>query len=94
MTHLDPTLPARRDSTTPAARRVRHRPHIQIDGDTWKPRSEFAHGELNSEKTVARMNLRTAYIAGVAYDPVQESLREIAARARRRNEPPRRRSRS
>ena len=71
------------------ASRTKTRPHLQIDGQTWKPRDSFAVDDLGvSPKTAQRMNFRTTYVGGVAYVPVEESLREVAARARRRNEPP------
>jgi len=43
------------------------------------------------DKTAARMNLPTTYIGGVAYVARGESLKIVAARVRRRNEPPTRR---
>jgi hypothetical protein len=68
------------------------RPDIQLLNDIARPRSRFAQENLNCcDKTAARMNLPTLYIRGVAHVLVAASLREIAARARRRNEPPRRR---
>ena len=69
------------------------RPILQIDGNTWKPREAFATDLGVSEKTAQRLNLKTMYVGGVAYVPVEESLREIASRARRRNEPSRHRRR-
>jgi hypothetical protein len=87
MTDISTAVPA----TIPISR-TRTRPVLQIDGDTWKPRDAFATDDLGvSPKTAQRMNLRTAYIGGVAYVPVKESLRGVAARACRRNEPPKRR---
>jgi hypothetical protein len=75
-------------------RRSTKRPHIQIAGQTWKPRSMFAADDLGiSDRTARRMNFRTALIGGIAFVPVEESLRDVAARARRRNDPPRRRGR-
>jgi hypothetical protein len=72
--------------------RSKKRPRILIGGDTWKPRGEFAIEDLGvSPRTAQRMNLRTTFVGGVAYVPVEESLRDVAARARRRNEPARRR---
>lgn len=81
------------DFSNPRPRlRANTRPDILIDGKAWRPRKRFATETVKaSDKTVARMNPRTAYIAGVAYVPVEESLRDIAARAHRRNEPPKRR---
>jgi hypothetical protein len=80
-----------------AARRVRRSkvrqpkvdlPAIEIDGETWKPRKNFAADVGVCDTTAKRWGLRTAYIGGVAYICVQEGLREIASRARRRNEAP------
>lgn len=77
----------------PAAPR-KSRPPIVIEGETWKPRDDFAADDLHvNPKTVQRMNLRTLYVGNVAHVPVEESLREIAARARRRQEPAKRRHR-
>jgi hypothetical protein len=64
-------------------------PSIEIDGQTWQPRKNFAAGLGVCDTTVKRLNLRTVYLGGVAYVPVAEGLREIAGRARRRNETPR-----
>jgi hypothetical protein len=88
MTGIGTAVPA-----TITTSRTRPRPTLQIDGNTWKPRDAFAIDLGVSEKTAQRLNLRTMYVGGVAYVPVEESLREIAARARRRNEPPRHRRR-
>jgi hypothetical protein len=60
-------------------------PSIQIDGETWDPRKNFAADVGVCDTTVKRWGLRTAYIGGVAYICKQEGLREIASRARRRN---------
>ena len=67
--------------------RPKPRPDITIEGEIWKPRSNFAAAIGVTDKTCHRMNLRTAYIGGIAYVPMSESLREVAARARRRHEP-------
>jgi hypothetical protein len=70
------------------------RPDIIIDGKIWRPRQRIAEEDIHvSDKSAKRYNFRTVYIGGVAYCPVEESLRDIAARARRRNEPPSRRRR-
>jgi hypothetical protein len=85
------------DITTNTVSRYRPKPrlHIKVDGDDWGPRSDFAKKVLGvTDRTAARMNLRTTYIAGVAYVPFGESLREVIARARRRNEPVKRRQRA
>jgi hypothetical protein len=76
-----------------AARRVRQPktdlPLIEIEGQTWKARKDFAADIGVCDLTAKRLNLRTVYIGGVAYVPVAEGLCEIANRARRRNEAPR-----
>jgi hypothetical protein len=64
-------------------------PPIEIDGETWKARKDFAADIGVCDLTAKRLNLRTVYLGGVAYVPVAEGLREIATRARRRNEAPR-----
>ena len=84
MTGIGTAVPA-----TTTTSRTRKRPILQIDGNTWKPREAFATDLGVSEKTAQRLNLKTMYVGGVAYVPVEESLREIASRARRRNEPSR-----
>jgi hypothetical protein len=78
-------------TATIAHYRPRPRPHITIDGEVWKPRSDFANELGITDRTAARMNLRTTYIAGIAYVPSGESLTEVAAKARRRCEPAKRR---
>jgi len=81
MTGIGTAVPA-----TITTSRTRTRPTLQIDGNTWKPRDAFAIDLGVSEKTAQRLNLRTMYVGGVAYVPVEES-------PRRRNEPPRHRRR-
>jgi hypothetical protein len=76
----------------PPRLRADNRPDIEIDGETWRPRKRFAAELKTSDKTAQRLNLRTLYFAGVAHVPVNESLRDLATRARRRNEPARRRA--
>jgi hypothetical protein len=66
-------------------------PSIVIDGETWDPQKNFAATIGVCSKTVERMNLRSVLIGGVRYVNVTEGLREIAARARRRNAAPVRR---
>jgi hypothetical protein len=78
-------------TATIAHYRPRPRPHLTIDGEVWKPRSDFAKELGVTDRTAARMNLRTTYIAGIAYVPAGESLTEVAAKARRRYEPAKRR---
>lgn len=72
--------------------RANTRPDITIDSEIWRPRTRLAKEDLRvSDKTAQRLNFTTVYIGAVAYCPVERSLRDIAARARRRNEPPARR---
>jgi hypothetical protein len=75
--------------TPNTASRYRPKPrlHITIEGEEWEPRSDFATRIGVVDRTVARMNLRTTFIGGLAYVPVMESLRDVAARAHRRHEP-------
>jgi hypothetical protein len=82
------------DTTT--ARRPKARRHIEIDGETLIPRTEFAEYLGISEKTAQRMNLPTTYIGNVAYVAKNASLRVVAERVQRRNQPAegRRRSRT
>jgi hypothetical protein len=68
-------------------------PSILIDGEVWDPRKKLAAELGVCDTTLKRWNFRTAYIGGVAYIPREECLREIAGRARRRNEPALRRGR-
>lgn len=70
------------------------RADIQLpNGKTLTPRFRFAAKIGACDKTVARMNLPTTYIVGIPYIEDESSLQEIAGRARRRNEPAKRRSR-
>jgi hypothetical protein len=64
-------------------------PAIEIAGETWKPRKDFAADIGVCDATAKRLNLRTVLVGGVAYVNVKDGLREIAGRARRRNETPR-----
>jgi hypothetical protein len=67
------------DPTT--TRRGKNRSHIQIGGDTWKHRHEFARDELGvSDETVQRMNRKTLHTAGIAYVLIEERQRQAAAR--------------
>lgn len=66
---------------------------FDIDGEVWDPRKKLAAELGVCDTTLKRWNFRTAYIGGVAYIPREECLREIAGRARRRNEPALRRGR-
>jgi hypothetical protein len=70
------------------------RPDIPLpSGKTLTPRIKFAESIGLSDDTVRKMNLPTTYIGSVAYVPRDASLREIASRTKRRNEPPARRRR-
>ncbi len=61
------------------------------DGETLTPRVKFANDDIGvSERTAARMNLPTTYIGGVAYVARNASLRVVAERVARRNQPARR----
>jgi hypothetical protein len=84
------------DASVAAApiRKVRkeERPSIQLpDGEVLDPRVRFAAGVGLSEKSLVKLNLPTTYIGACAYVKRNASLELIASRARRRNEPPRRR---
>jgi hypothetical protein len=57
------------------------------------PRIKFAQSIGLSDDTARKMNLPTTYIGSVAYVPRKASLQEIASRAKRRNEPAKRRRR-
>ena len=63
-------------------------PSIEIDGETWKARKDFATDLGICDATVKRMNTRSILVGGVRYINVKETLHEIASRARRRNEAP------
>jgi hypothetical protein len=80
-------------TTAPRNYRPKPRPDITIAGKVWKPRVNLANKLGFTDRTAQRMNWRTTYIAGVAYCPEEESLADLAAKARRRNEPAKRRSR-
>jgi hypothetical protein len=72
--------------------RPEDRPSITLpNGKVLEPRVRFAAAIGCAEKTVIRMNLPTTYIACVAYIDRDEGLKQIGARVKRRNEPPRRR---
>jgi hypothetical protein len=73
------------------APRPRARQDIQLpDGEVLTPRTNFAAILGVSERTVARMNLPTTYVGNVAYVARDASLKIVAERVRRRNEPARR----
>jgi hypothetical protein len=69
--------------------KARPEPHIirLPDGDTLVPRLDFA-GELRlTDRTVRRMNLPTTLVGGKAYVKRNASLKIIADKLRRPNQP-------
>jgi hypothetical protein len=52
-----------------------------------EPRVQFAKRLQVSERTVARWNLPTLLVGNVAYVDLNESMKIIAAKVRRRNPP-------
>jgi hypothetical protein len=76
-------------SSNSEGRQTKHRPHIELpDGEVLQPRAEFAHDVLDvSDKTAQRMNFPTTYIGNVAYVARNASLKIVAERVRRRNQP-------
>ena len=81
-------------STIQPRRRPHQRRHIELSDDILMPRDEFAREILGvSDKTAQRMNLPTTYIGNLAHVLKNASLRIVAERVRRRNEPPKRRRR-
>jgi hypothetical protein len=77
------------DTTESRPRRRHVRRHILLpDGEVLEPREEFANIRLGvSDKTAKRLNLPTTYIANVAYVARNASLKLVAARIQRRNQP-------
>ena len=73
--------------TTVSRYRSKPRPDITIAGKVWKPR-RLADELGFTDRTAARMNWPTAYIAGVADCPEEENSWISPRGARRRNEPP------
>ena len=70
----------------------RDRPNIQLpDGEVLIPRPSFATEIGVSVKTATRMNLPTVYIGNVAFVAKNASLKILAGRLKRRNQPPVRR---
>ena len=81
-------------STIGTPRRTREmRPNIKLpDGEVLVPRAIFARDNLGvCDKTCRRWDLPTTYVGGVAYVPRNASLRIVAERIHRRNQPPPRR---
>ncbi len=72
--------------------RPRVRRHLLIDGETWMPLDEFCTEVLGiSARTGRRQNFRTMSHGGIHYVPRDASLAELAERAKRRKEEPKRR---
>jgi hypothetical protein len=86
-------------TTAPPPRRYarphkHERPDIELpDGDVLMPRIKFARLIGMSDDSVRDMNLPTVIVAAVAHVRRDASLKEIASRVKRRNEPPARRRR-
>jgi hypothetical protein len=67
-------------------------PEIKIPGDKLVPRFDFAHDTIGvCERTAMRMNLPTVYVGGIAYVKQEASLKILADKATRRNQPRKRR---
>jgi hypothetical protein len=83
-------------STTNTPRRTREtRPNIELpDGEILEPRLNFADELGICDKSAQRMNLPTTYVGGVAYVARNASLKIVAERIQRRNQPTRRRRRA
>jgi hypothetical protein len=81
------------DSTKEVQRRHRSsRVTIALpDGDFLVPRTKFADDIGVNERTVARMNLPTVYISGIAYVRQKAGLKILGDSAKRRNPPQKRR---
>lgn len=64
---------------------------VEFFSNLLEPRANFA-GEMGvCDKTASRMNLPTTYLGGVAYVARNASLKIVAERVRRRNQPQQRR---
>ena len=84
-------------STIGTPRRTREmRPNIKLpDGEVLVPRAIFARDNLGvCDKTCRRWDLPTTYVGGVAYVARNASLKIVAERVRRRNQPSQRRRRA
>jgi len=66
-------------------------PRIEINGKVIQARRDLAAELGIADKTIARMNLPTVRIGGMAYVDRDAGLNDIAAKLRRRHEPSRRR---
>jgi hypothetical protein len=64
---------------------------LNLNGEVWMPRKQWAEERGISDKTASRLNLETMLHGGVVYVCVSRADADLAARARRRNEPPQRR---
>lgn len=68
------------------------RPDITLpDGRVLTPRARLAKEIDVHERTLARGNHKTVYIAGVAYLDRTSALQDIAGKLERRKQPPKRR---
>jgi hypothetical protein len=63
-------------------------PSIVIDGQTWDARKKLAADIGVCDTTLARKNYPTMRVGGVSYLCRENTLREMANEARRRNEAP------
>jgi hypothetical protein len=61
-------------------------PSIVIDSQTWDARKKLAAALGICDTTLARKNYPTMFVGGVAYLCREDTLREMANEARRRNE--------
>lgn len=80
--------------TTGVSRLTREtRPSIELpDGEVLQPRCKFVRELGITEKSAVRWDLPTVYIGGIAYLARNASLKIIANRVRRRNQPKQRRA--
>jgi hypothetical protein len=79
--------------TTRRPRPTRHtRPDIILpNGKILRPRVRIAEEAGLCEKTVARMNLPTTYVGGVAYGIPDDMLKTIGDSLKSKNQPPKKR---
>jgi hypothetical protein len=76
---------------TPRTRQSRQEIHLP-SGEVLMPRAQFARDVIGvCERTAVRLNLPTTYVGGVAYVARDASLKIVAERVKRRNEPAKRR---
>jgi hypothetical protein len=68
------------------------RPDIILpNGKILRPRARIAKELAVCEKTLARMNLPTTYVAGVAYGVVDDAPKAISDSLKQKNQPPKKR---